>query len=89
MDSVIKAWASNTVADQHILPSMEMDEDDYDRYNELWAPITTYINEESLKILTGKSPVSSIDSFISKLYDMELQDVLDIKQKYYDEYIKK
>lgn len=89
MDSVIKAWASNTVADQHILPSMEMDEDDYDRYNELWAPITTYINEESLKILTGKSPVSSIDSFISKLYEMGLQDVLDIRQKYYDEYIKK
>lgn len=89
MDATIEAWAANTVADKHILPSMELSEDDNDTYNELWTPITTYVNEESLKILTGESSISSFDSFIKKLYDMGLQDVLDIKQKYYDEYILK
>lgn len=88
MDATINAWAANTVAAEHMLPSLEQSEEDQMMIDELWTPISTYINEESLKILTGEKPISEIDSFVDKLYDMGLQDVLDIKQKYYDEYIK-
>lgn len=88
MDEVIKVWMDNTVAEKHILPSSEMSEDDYDLYTEKWTPISTYITEESIKMLTGKSSTSVVD-FVKKLYDMGLQDVLDLKQKYYDEYVQK
>ena len=88
MDSVIETWMDNTVADKHMLPSMDMEESDRDTYEQLWSSITTYIDEESMKMFTGKTPISQYDAFVKKLYDMGLQDVLDIKQKYYDEYMK-
>jgi len=88
MDSVIETWMDNTVADKHMLPSMDMEEADRDTYEQLWSSITTYIDEESMKMFTGKTPISQYDAFVKKLYDMGLQDVLDIKQKYYDEYMK-
>ncbi len=85
MDATIEAWARNTEANKHILPSSEFTLEDNEKYNSLWAPISTFINEESLKILTGESSISSIDNFTKKLYDIGLQDVLDLKQKYYDD----
>lgn len=88
MDSVIKTWMDNTVADKHMLPSMDMEENDRDTYEQLWSSISTYIDEESMKMLTGKTSLSQYDAFVDKLYEMGLQDVLDIKQKYYDEYMK-
>ena len=88
MDSVIKTWMDNTVADKHMLPTIDMEETDRETYEQMWAAISTYIDEESMKMFTGKTPITQYDAFVKKLYDMGLQDVLDIKQKYYDEYMK-
>lgn len=89
VDSMTKTWMDNTEGGAHRLPKLQLSEEDHDRYVELWTPITTYISEESLKMVTGETPVSNVDAFVDELYDLGLQEVLDIQQQYYDEYMLK
>ena len=87
VDNMIRVWMDNTEGGVHRLPKLLLSEEDHDRYAELWTPISTYINEESLKMLTGETPVSNLDAFVDELYNLGLQEVLDIQQQYYDEYM--
>ena len=89
VDNIIKCWMDNTESNEHMLPKLELSDEDHDRYVELWSPISTYISEESLKMMIGETPVSNVDAFVDELYNLGLQEVLDIQQKYYDEFLLK
>lgn len=80
-------WTENTNAPQHIIPNIALTEDEKTTYSTYFTPISTYVSEEGLKFLTGSRSLDEYDDFVKTLYDMRLQDVLDVYQVAYDRFM--
>lgn len=48
------------------------------------SSLDTYIDETLIKFILGDEPIENYDSFLQKLEEMGLQEVLDVKQAQYD-----
>ncbi len=64
--------------------SMTTEEDE--RYTALISDLSTYMAEHVLKFATGEEDMSQYESFVSTLYDMGMQEAIDLKQAAYDRY---
>ena len=53
------------------------------------ADLTTYIQEKYSAFIDGSSPMSEWDNYISGLYGIGMQNVIDIYQQVYDDYLAK
>ncbi len=82
-------WYENTESPKHKMPSLQMSVEDKERVTELMSAIQTYVTEEGRKFLVCERPFSEYDSFVDGIYKMGIEEVLEIYQKYYDEYVAK
>ncbi len=53
-------------------------------YNEIATDLDTYASTQILNFIMGDTPISEFDTFVNTLYDMGLQDMIDIYQGAYD-----
>ena len=59
--------------------------DETTEYNAIESDLSTYAEEAILQFITGATDIEEgFDAFVEKLYDMGLQDMIDIKQAAYD-----
>lgn len=70
-------------------PLFYMEEDDLEQYNRLYGDIQTYTQEMLERYILGTADLNKFESeFVATLYNrLQLQKVLDIQQKYYDNYV--
>ncbi len=54
-----------------------------DRY---WTDIDTYVGEMRMKFILGQESLDKFDEFVDKLYEMGLEQVLEVEQAKYDRY---
>lgn len=68
------------------LSILSLSQDDQDTYNEVWADISTYVKEMSAKFITGEDSLDEWDTYVNTLYDMGLQEAIDVYQNALDAY---
>lgn len=72
----------------YVYPSgASMTTEEEETYTALIADLSTYMAEHVLKFVTGAEDMSQYQSFIDALYEMGMQDAIDLKQAAYDRYV--
>ena len=74
--------------DEYVYPdgaSLTTEEDE--TYSALISDLSTYMAEHVLKFVVGDESLDDYDDFVENLYDMGLQEAIDLKQAAYDRYI--
>ena len=81
-DAVTK-WAK---ADSSLLiaPSVQFTTEESSEYSDIMNDVTTYVNQEELKFIMGAEPLSNLDSFVSKVKAMNVDQAIKIEQKAVD-----
>lgn len=80
-------WIENTKAPEHCMPSVALTEAENLTVTTYLTPITTYVEEEALKFLTGSRSLDEWEDFVKTLEGMGLQDVEDAYQAAYDRFM--
>ena len=79
---------SGNMDDEYVYPSgASMTTEESETYNALIADLSTYMAEHVLKFVVGVEPMSDYQAFIDTLFEMGMQDAIDIKQAAYDRYV--
>lgn len=68
------------------LSILSLSQDDLDIYNDAYADISTYVTEMTAKFITGEVSLDEWDTYVDTLYDMGLQDAIDVYQNALDNY---
>ncbi len=73
------------------MPMFYMSKEDQDAFNRLAADLGTFTSEMISKYILGSEDLSTFETkFVDRLYKkLNLQECIDIQQKYYDEYLAK
>ncbi len=84
----------NTINTQNYAPKVPqffMSEEDQKEFNRLAADLGTFTSEMISKYILGSEDISTFESkFVNRLYNkLNLQQCIDIYQKYYDAYLEK
>lgn len=80
-------WDTRADADYRTPDGMSMTDEENAEYNNIYPDIQTMVQENLLKFLTGDRPMSEWDSFTDKLWELGMQDCIDLKQSAYDRYL--
>lgn len=80
-------WAS-TKAELHKIPKLTFNSADTDKVSMLKTDITTYVDENIVGIINGTYGMDKYDEYLEGLKSLGVQEVIDIYQKAYDEYLK-
>ncbi len=70
--------------DKYVLVNDTIDPQYIKEYTQLWTDIYTYIGESRVKFITGETPLTEFDKYLSTLKTMGMDRVLEIKQISYD-----
>lgn len=83
-------WSDDENVDSSLqLPPFQLDEADQQIVTEIGTPIYTYVDEMTLKFITGAEPLENFDAFRDTIKSMDIETVLELKQKGFDSYMKK
>ena len=70
----------------NVMPPVSLTLEESSAYATAYSDIKTYFEEMRDKFIMGLEPLENYDGFVSTLYDMGLQEVLDIQQDALDRY---
>ena len=77
------------VDDSQVIPAFELSADaSYDRAR-IMRDITTYIDEMTVKFITGVTPLSEYDSYMEQLKQMGIEEAIAITEAEYDKFMSK
>lgn len=83
-------WSDDDKSDSSLqLPPFQLDEEDQQTVAEVGTPIYTYVDEMTLKFITGAESLDHFDSFRDTVKSMGIEEVLQLEQKGYEEYMEK
>lgn len=85
----VYAWTENTNASQYCIPSLSYSTEDQQRFVDLYVPMDSYVYEMSQKFVIGEESMDNFDDFVDTLYEMGLEELLEIQQAAYDDYLAK
>lgn len=86
--AAVDTWTANTDYQTYLYPAgVSMTTEESNEYSTVFNALNTYASEMSLKYLVGEESLDGYDKYVSKLQDMGLQRVIDIKQAAYDRFI--
>ncbi|MGI5936046.1 MAG: extracellular solute-binding protein [Oscillospiraceae bacterium] len=80
-------WRQNRSNEMRYYGTLTVEETE--RYNELVTDIATFVSENISKFVVGDRPMSEWDSFIDQLYEMHIQELVDIRQASYERFLKR
>ena len=66
---------------------MNMTADETEEYNAVYSDIDTYLDENISKFIVGDKSLDEFDAFVDTLYEMGIQECIDITQGAYDRYL--
>ncbi|GAA4058696.1 extracellular solute-binding protein [Amphibacillus indicireducens] len=75
------------MGDQHIYPNIMFSKDDLDRLSVIEADLFPYINRKRAEWITNGQLETEWEDYLNELERLGLSDWLEIKQKYYDDYV--
>ena len=82
-------WDSNADADYKIPDSLSLTAEESEEQSAIYSDIQTLISENLLKFVMGDRSMDEWDDFVQEMWDMGLQDVIDIEQTGYDRYLER
>lgn len=82
-----EAWNSNTDYMDYILPTLVYTTDEDSRYTDLNSTLGTYISEMALKFVVGEESLDNFDGFVDTLYNMGLEELLEIQNNAYQRFM--
>ena len=83
-------WADDTtITDSQILPPIQLSLKDNERRNEIMRDINTYIDEMTLKFITGVTPLSEFDNYLAQIKSMGIDEAIKITQDGYQTFMTK
>ena len=83
-------WSDDDKIDSSLqLPPYQLEEDEQQRLGEIMTPVNTYIDEMTLKFITGAEPLDNFDNFRATIKSMGIDEALQLKQDGLDAYMAK
>lgn len=82
----IEVW-NQTQAKEHMMPQVTLTAEENEKITNIKNDIDTYKSQMFLKYVTGVEDMSTFDSFVSKLKDMGIEEVISVYQDAYDRYM--
>ncbi len=80
-------WRGNTEVAKHHIPTLTLTTDEASRAADLNMAVNTYCNEMIMKVIAGEADISEWDGVVKKMYDLGLQEALDIQNAAYQRYL--
>lgn len=86
-EAAIDEWS--TASTEMTLPPLNFSAEDKKTMASVYTPIETYVAEQIDKMILGQVSVDSIDSIREEIKKRGIEDIIEIYQKAYDEYMSK
>ena len=67
-------------------PALVLTKEEKDAYDVKFSSIKTYVDEELLKFFIGSRPISEFDDFVSRVKQLGIDDMTQLKQQAYGRY---
>ena len=84
----IEVWSSGDSDADYVYPSAaSMTAEEQETYTALISDLSTYMAEHVLKFVVGDEQLEDYGAFVDTLFEMGMQDAIDLKQAAYDRYI--
>ncbi len=80
----LELWKTDMVS--HTLPSITPSQEEANELNELITGIDDYVNQQTLKYITGNADLADYDSFVAELKRLGVERVIEIKQAQLDRF---
>lgn len=80
-----ETWIANDDG-AYVLPSVSLTAEESEEYARIYSDLSTYIAENLSKFVVGENDIADWDSFIANIYDLGMQDLIDIYQKALDRF---
>ncbi len=88
--TAVDTWLQNQETEKHIYPSgVIKTAEESNEAASITAALQTYIQEMSLKFVTGEESLDNFDKFLADLDNMGLQKLLTIQQAAYDRFLQR
>ena len=78
-------WSTNS-DDAYVLPQFDLNGDDASTFSNIMSDIETYVDEMTLKFITGAESLDDYDSFVSSVESMDLSTAAALQQDGLDRY---
>ncbi len=82
--NALKVWTDNSEAHLYYVPGLALTEEENTAYTDTFAAIKSYVSEMGQKFMTGEVALDDFDEYVETLYEMGLQECIDIQQAAYD-----
>lgn len=79
-------WVDTNMAN-HLLPQLYVSEDNSDRDGEVMTNVKTYVDEMTIKFITGEVSIDEFDSYMEQLKTFGIEDAISFRQEAYNKYI--
>lgn len=79
----LDTWSDVNMGD-HLLPNVTILSEESDRYSEIKANVSTYMDEMFFKFLTGEEPIENYDKYIEQLKSFGIDELIQMQQSAYD-----
>ncbi len=88
ISSAIDTWIDNTQMREHRLPKLQPTQAETDQINNKETTISDYVDEMYFKFIQGQEELNdeTWKTFVDKIYEIGLDDVLDVKNAQLDRY---
>ena len=80
-------WLTNTTAADAVIPTLILTAEEASRSADLEMAAFTYGNEQIMKILAGEASIDTYDAVVAHMYDLGLQELLNIYNAAYQRYL--
>ena len=81
-------WAKTNMRN-HLLPQLYVLDSEADRDSEIKTNVDTYVEEQTIKFITGERSLDEFDAYIQQLKDFGVEDALKFRQEAYKRYEKR
>ena len=78
-----------TVDNSQVLPAFKLSAEAAVKRNSIMSDITTYVDEMTLKFITGATPLSEFDKYLAQLNNMNIEEAITITQEEYTKFMNK
>lgn len=78
-----------TIDNSRVLPGFQMSSETSVARNEIMVDINTYIDEMTLKFITGDTPLTDFDEYLDQLKDMGLEEAIAITEEQFQKFMLK
>lgn len=78
-----------TVDDKQVFPGFSFSSEASEARNDIMSVINTYVDEMTLKFITGVTSLDEFDSYMDQLQRMGIEDAIAISQQQYDAFMSK